>query len=209
MPTWKTHTVGGSWSGGGKQVPDCSDAEQANLTNQYNYFINSPCLDCFGNLRECMRAHWDGGGGNWAGGNGVEISCTDPGCGTQFSGEQSGTTIIVCDNQGSTLLHELSHICGTVELDAVAAENACYYQNGAYSPSSDWNFIRDGCGGTSALDGDENVRVGQFVIWDTQTGEVWSKTQDGSGHTVRGGLCFQHDDWIHTYPPSGGGGSWI
>jgi hypothetical protein len=206
MPTWKTHTEGGSWNGGGTQVTDCSDAEIKNLTAQYDFFINSPCLDCFGGLRSCMKAHWEGGGGSWTGGNGVEISCIAPGCNTDFLGEESGTSIVICDNQGSTLIHELSHVCGTVELDAVAAENACFFGNGAGSPSNDWNFIRDGCGGTNALYGDENVRVGQFVIWDTQTGQVWSKTSDESGRTVRGGLCFQHNNWIHTYPAPAGGG---
>jgi hypothetical protein len=36
------------------------------------------------------------------------------------------------------------------------------------------------------------------VTWDTQTGRVWG------GRTTSGAPCFQHNNWVHTYPSGGG-----
>lgn len=202
MPTWKTHTEGGGWLGGGTEVPDCTSAQQTAITNAFNGFIDGACLDCFPGLRACLRRKWDE----------VEIDCTDPAC-SGLDGRQSGNSILMC-NTGSTrvgpvLLHELVHACGGTELDSEAVEHACFAGNGATLPSGDdWDKFRSE---TSELDGNEKERVGKYAIWNSDTGEAWGKVEEGGGWlggaTVRKGTrCFQSDNWKRTY---GEGGGWL
>jgi len=202
MPKWTTHTEGGSWYGGGHDVRDCSTAQQNAITNAYNAFINRSCLNCFPDLKSCLEAKWQN----------IEIDCTDPDCGS-LDGRQSGNKILICNTSatrvGPVLLHELVHACGGTELDSEAAEHACFDGSGATLPfGDDWDKFKSE---TSALDGDEKERVGKYVIWNSDTGEVWGKATEGGGwygggRTVKGSRCFQSDGWKRTY---GGGGSWI
>lgn len=201
MPTWTTHTEGGGWLGGGRQVRDCSDAQQTAITDAFNSFIDDECLDCFPGLRECLREKW----------NGIEIDCTDPDC-SKLDGRQSGNKILICNTSpgrvGPVLLHELVHACGGTELDSEAVEHACFIGSGATLPfGDDWDKFRSE---TSALDGNETERVGKYVIWNSDTGDVWGREEEGGGwgggKTVKGALCFQSDEWKHTY---GGGGGWL
>ena len=196
MPRWASRTEGGSWFGGGTEVRDCNPTQVQAIENAFNNFINLPCLDCFPGLRDCLRRTWDT----------IQIDCTGFEC-NDVSGRQFGGTVWVCDTSagqvGPVLLHELVHACGGGELDSVAAENSCFFGNGALDPSAEWDTIRSG---TSALDGDENIRVGQFAIWDTRTGDVWGRSRDGNGRIVRGPRCFQRNNWIHAYR---GGGGWL
>jgi len=69
----------------------------------------------------------------------------------------------------------------------------------------DWDKFRDE---TDELNDNEIERVGEFCIWNSDTGEVWGKRTEGGGwgggDPVKGNLCFQHDGWIHTYTDGGG-----
>lgn len=201
MPKWTTHTEGGSWYGGGTDVPDCNDSQRNAITNAFNNFIDSSCLNCFPGLRDCLRSKW----------NDIEIDCTDPDC-SNLDGRQSGNKILMCNTSstrvGPVLLHELVHACDGTELDSEAVEHACFNGSGATLPfGDDWDKFRSE---TSALDGNETERVGKYVIWNSDTGEVWAKAQEGGGwgggKTVKGTRCFQSDGWIHSYSSGGG---WI
>lgn len=202
MPRWTTHTEGGSWTGGGREVIDCSEAQQNAITNAFNNFIDRDCLNCFPGLRGCLRQKWD---------NEIEIDCTDSAC-SRLDGRQSGNKILICNTNrnrvGPVLLHELVHACGGTELDSEAVEHACFNGNGATLPfGDDWDKFRSE---TSALDDNEKERVGKYVIWNSDTGEVWARRQEGGGwgggRTVKGNRCFQSDGWIHSYSSGGG---WI
>jgi|SRR5579864_1020751 hypothetical protein len=192
MPRWVTHTEGGGWLGGGTVVANCSESQQAAITAAFSSFIALPCLNCFPGLADCLRGKWPD----------IEIDCGGPECAGVSGVETGGSKIWVCDftaNQvGPTVLHELTHACGGGELDAVAVENACFFANGALNPSLEWDTIK---GGTSAFQGNDSIRIGRWAIWNTQTGEVFGKTNGGMG-----GRCFQHDTWIHAYA---GGGGWL
>lgn len=188
MPRWTTHREGGGWLGGGTEVRDCSPAQVTAITNAFDNFISDACLECFPGLRDCLNRVW----------RDVEIDCTGDEC-QGVSGKRIGNKIWVCDTSagqvGPVLLHELVHVCDGGELDAVAVENACFFGRGALDPSVEWDKLRDG---TSAFEGNENIRVGRWVTWDTQTGRVWG------GRTTSGSPCFQRGNWVHTYPSGGG-----
>jgi hypothetical protein len=195
MPVWTTHTEGGSWSGGGTQVRDCNATMQNAITNAFNNFINAACLDCFPGLRDRLRQRW----------NDVEIDCTGSEC-TGVDGRRSGGKIWICSTDpariGPVLLHELTHVCDGKELDSEAVEHACFVGNGATLPfGSDWDKFRSE---TSALDGNVIERVGTYVIWNSDTGEVWARAEEGGGwggsRIVKGTRCFQASGWTHTYP---------
>ena len=210
MPRWTTHFEGGGWLGGGTEVRDCTQAQQDAITGAFDRFIDRACLDCFPGLRDCLRRKW----------NEVEIDCTDPDC-ADLDGRLTGNLLLMCNTSanrvGPVLLHELTHACGGTELDSEAVEHACFVGNGATlpngdenSPKSDWFKFKSE---TSPLDGNEKERVGNFVIWNSDTGEVWAKAQEGGGwlgggKTVKGTRCFQAEGWKHAYDPPTGG-AWI
>lgn len=200
MPTWTTHKEGGSWSGGGTDVPDCSEGRRNDITAAFDDFVNDGCLDCFPGLEDCLRDKWAT----------VEIDCTGSDCDGR-DGRTVGNKIYICVDSrpriDAVLLHELVHLCGGDELDAEAAEWACFNGNGATAPGGDdWDKFRSE---TGELDGNEKERVGEFVIWNSDTGEVWGKTTTGGGwgggDPAKGDRCFQSDDWDHDY---GSGGGW-
>jgi hypothetical protein len=207
MPTWTTHTEGGGWLGGGTTVADCTQAQQDAITAAFNAFIGSACLDCFPGLRDCLRTKW----------NEIEIDCTDSACDGTLAGRTSGNTVLLCCNTidcssgsarlGAVLLHEMVHACGGTELDSEAVEHACFTGNGATLPTSDdWDKFRSE---TDTLGGNEKERVGKYVIWNSDTGEVWGKQQEGGGWLgggtiTKGNRCFQSDGWKHAYPSGGG-----
>ncbi len=167
--------------------------QQTAMTNAFNSFVNDPCVDDFPGLEACLRAKWAT----------IEIDCPDSGC-DGLDGFQSGNKISMCVTSGNrlgpVLLHELVHACGGTELDSEAVEWKCFAGNGATAPYKDWDKFKDE---TSSFGGDENVRVGKYVIWDSETGEVWAKDAEGG----KGDRQFQSDDWKHDYPSGGGG--WI
>jgi len=200
MPKWETHTEGGSWYGGGTEVPDCNVDQRNAITRAFDAFIDRSCLDCFPGLRSRLREKWKD----------IEIDCTDEDC-KKLDGRQSGNSILICNTSatrvGPVLLHELVHACDGTEMDSEAVEHACFVGNGATAPSGDdWDKFRSE---TDELDGNEKERVGEYVIWNSDTGEVWAKSKSGGGWgggtTLKGTRCFQSDDWKHTY----GGGGWI
>ncbi len=209
MPKWTTHTEGGSWTGGGTEVRDCSDSRQSAILSAFSEFMKKPCIDCFPGLRSCLEDKWDD----------VEIDCTDSDCDGTLDGRQSGNKILLCCNTiscgssssrlGPVLLHELVHVCGGTELDSEAVEHACFDGDGATLPfGDDWDKFRSE---TSKLDGNEIERVGKYVIWNSDTGEVWGKNVSGGGwagggDVSKGSRCFQDSGWIHDYS---GGGGWI
>ncbi len=194
MPRWTTHTEGGSWSGGGTVVEDCNESQRNAIVNAFNNFIDRPCLDCFPGLRDRLRDKW----------NDVEIDCTDPAC-EDLDGRWDGSRLLMCntspDRVGPVLLHELVHACDGAELDSEAVEHACFIGNGATLPfGDDWDKFRNE---TGTLDGNIIERVGVYVIWNSNTGQVWAKAEEGGGWggstTVKGTQCFQSSGWTHTY----------
>lgn len=195
MPVWKTRTEGGSWYGGGTQVPNCSPDRRTAIVNAFNSFIGATCLNCFPGLARDLRAKFET----------IEIDCGGSQC-DGLDGFRSGNTINICttaaSRTGPVLLHELVHAVGGSELDSEAVEHACFNGNGATLPfGDDWTkFVSE----TSPFESNNQVRSGKYVIYNAATGEVF-----GNNGGRRGNRCFQHDGWIRTLDTGGGGGSWV
>ena len=200
MARWTTTTTGGGWLGGGTVTFDCSATQRSDITAAFRRFIGAACLDCFPGLRDQLRRKWDE----------IEIDCTDPAC-SGLDGRNSGNSILMCNTSpgrvGPVLLHEMVHACGGTELDSEAVEHACFAGSGATAPfGDDWDKFRSE---TDELDGNAIERVGTFVIWNSDTGEVWSKVVSGGGwvgggDVSKGSRCFQSESWKHSYASGGG-----
>ena len=74
-----------------------------------------------------------------------------------------------------------------------------------YSKLTDWEKFKNE---TGKFDDDEDTRVGKYVIWDSNTGEVWVREEGGGwgSNPEKGNLIFQSDSWKYNY--SNGGGGW-
>ena len=199
MPIWTTHTEGGSWTGGGTEVPDCSQQMRDDIVAAFNAIIDGSCLDCFPGLREKLRDKF----------RTIEIDCTDDDC-DDLDGRTSGNKVLICVRSrpriDAVLLHEMVHAVGGTELDSEAVEHACFNGNSATLPfGDDWEKFRDE---TDELNDNEIERVGEFCIWNSDSGDVWGKDTEGGGwgggDPVKGRRCFQHDSWIHVYSDGGG-----
>lgn len=197
MPRWTTHTEGGSWYGGGTSVTDCSSAMQTAITNCYNSFMAGTCLDAFPGLKDCIREIWAT----------IEIDCNGPQCDGNL-GVQQGNKISVCVGVSSglvcaELVHELTHACGGTELDCEAVEWACYNGIGVSVPSGeDWEKFRDE---TVPFGDSGNEYCGRYVIWNSDTGEVWTK-RETHGVISKGPLIFKSSSFECSYTD---GGSWF
>lgn len=165
----------------------CSTREKDRLTNAYTTFVDFDVMRThFPNLRSEMVQKWPT----------IRIKC---GAGTSecagLDGQWNGSRILICTTSprrvGPVLLHEFVHACGGSELDSEAVENACYLQSGATPPTSgDFPiFCRE-----DVFGGDPNIRVSNFVIWDSRSGEVWVKARR-NGAVVKGARLFQLDSW--------------
>jgi hypothetical protein len=128
----------------------------------------------------------------------IRIKC---GAGTAecsgLDGAWNGRRLLICNTEqrrvGPILLHELVHACNGSELDAEAVENACYLNAGATLPTSgDYpKFCRE-----DVLGNERNVRVSEYVIWDSDTGQIWVRARADDGSPTRGPLLFQSNRWI-------------
>lgn len=192
---FKTHTEGGSWSGGGTEVPNCNLADRNAITAAFNFMLNDlargvPAIRAFGgleNLASCLA------GKTLAN---VEVDCRGSGCTSGIFGRapRNGSSINMCSlslpTQGLqvdtdvTLIHELVHSCGGAEIDAWSIENHFYAGHGTINPSTG-TFVSE----TSDIGG--GLRASTFVVWERSTGAVFVKVESGgswnSGPTITRG----------------------
>jgi len=203
MAEFRTTTQGGSWTGGGTQVPTCSVAQQRRLNNALagiQRILNRWDLPCITNLRDRLQDRINCS---------LRLNCST---GSDCSGLDGYTdsigspNVTICNVDGKTdqrllavLFHEMVHSCDGTELDSEAIENHFLAGAGATFPTEpgDFDSFRD--------DG------GNYVIWDSATGRVFERCTEGgswnSGPTVTRGLDLGVNFTEPT--PPGGGGSWI
>jgi hypothetical protein len=191
---FKTHTEGGSWSGGGTDVPNCNLAERNAITAAFTFMqtTSRPLVAALGG--ECATLASRIAGKTVAS---VEIDCRGPGCNGSFGrAPLGGNSINLCApalppsvqaNADVTVFHEIIHSCGGVELDSWSLENRFYVGRGTFTPAG--SVISGFCGETSAIGG--GLRAGTFVVWDPATGRVSVKVLSGgswnTGPTVSAG----------------------
>lgn len=203
---WKTHTEGGSWSGGGTEVPNCSLAERNAITTAFAFKDSDgePCvagIGGLGSLASCLRGKTI---------SSVEIDCRGPTCtGNRFGTAQlGGSSINLCPpalppgglqvDTDVTVFHELVHSCGGLELDAWALENHCYAGHGTFNPSATTlnGFLSE----TSDIGG--GLRAATFLVWRPSTGQVFVKVETGgswnSSPTISAGAALSVDAAAYT-----------
>jgi hypothetical protein len=193
MP-FKTHTEGGSWTGGGTEVPNCNLAERNAITAAFNFMQNTirPQVAAVGG--ECATLASRLASKTVAA---VEIDCRGAGCDGAFgTAPRGGNSINMCPpalppnvqaNTDVTAFHEIVHSCGGGELDSWALENRFYVGRGTFTPGG--GVVAGFCGETSPVGG--GLRAGTFVVWNPGTGQVSVKVMTGgswtSGPTITAG----------------------
>ena len=173
----------------------CSKTGRERITAAYDAFIEHQGLNNFAGLKDDMNTRWKS----------VEIKCgnnedpDDKEC-DGIDGEWDPGDIRICVTStrriGPVLLHEMIHECRGSELDSEAIERVVFDGNGAEPPNKeDWKKFRDD---TKPFNGNKIERVADFVIWNSDTGEVWVKIER-DGKVSKGDRLFQSNDWKHKY----------
>lgn len=216
--SFKTHTEGGSWTGGGTEVFNCNLTERNAIEAAFNFMVASgiPCLNRTGgltSLANCLSGKTV---------SSVEIDCRGSSCrsGVFGTAPRGGSSINMCDlglpptgvaaDTDVTVFHELIHSCGGGELDSWSLENHCYRGHGTINPGP--TTVAGFIGQTADLGG--GLRAGEYVVWEPGTGRVFVKVSTGgswtSSPTISRGaeLNVNRPSYI-TPPPGGGGGSWV
>ncbi|HEY4570859.1 MAG TPA: hypothetical protein VIH10_15400 [Kribbella sp.] len=187
-----THTVGGSWTGGGQQVANCSVMEQAAITAAFTFVHSTaiPAVRAFGGL-DSLANTLDGFTVA-----SIDLDCRGASCrmGVFGTSHLNGHDLDLCGpalppsgiqvDTDATVFHELIHCAGGVEIDAWSMENHFLRFHGTVSPDAT-TF----CGETTDLGG--GLRAGTFVVWEPASGAVFGKVATGgswnSGPTITRG----------------------
>jgi len=189
---FKTHNEGGSWNGGGTEIPNCNLGERNAIIGAFNEMVSrgQATLSALGgraaDLSACLAGKTV---------SSVEIDCRGASCDGEFGNAPlGGNSINLCPlalppdgmvvDTDVTVFHELIHSCGGQEVDSWAYENHCYAGHGTFTPgaSTVLGFIGE------TTDIGSGLRAGTFVIWERSTGLAWVKVESGgswnSGSTV-------------------------
>lgn len=202
MARFRTHTEGGSWTGGGTEVPNCNANQIAMIQTSLNAIqniVNNWGLPCLEGVRTSLQDRLNCS---------LLIDCNPGGCEglDGFTDSQGSPNVALCNNAlngtqqrlTAVLFHEMVHSVGGTELDAEALENHFLGGNGATFP-------------TSGDFPDFSSNGGEFTIWDSATGNVFERCVEGgswnSSPTVTQGIQLS----VNFPMPAGGGGggSWI
>jgi hypothetical protein len=204
---FKTHIEGGSWTGGGTEVPNCNTTEIGAIRAALTYLQGTgrPCvagIGGLGTLDTCLSGRTEAS---------VEIDCRGPGCDGVFGrAPLNGNSINLCPpalppggvqaDTDVTVFHELIHSCGGLEVDAWSLENHCYVGRGTFNPAKATvgGFMSE----TSDVGG--GLRAGTFVVWEPANGRVFVKVTTGgswsSGPTISRGAQLNVNAAAYTFP---------
>jgi hypothetical protein len=202
-----THTEGGSWTGGGTEVPNCNLNDRNAITAAFNFMqaTSRPAVAALGGelstLAGCLAGKTVAA---------VEIDCRGGSCGTAFgTAPRGGNSINMCPpalppsvqaNTDVTVFHELIHSCGGGELDSWSLENRFYVGRGTFTPGK--AVVNGFPGETTAIGG--GLRAGTFVVWNPSNGQVSVKVLSGgswnTGPTVSAGAQILAPSAAYTFP---------
>jgi hypothetical protein len=214
--SFETHTEGGSWTGGGTEVPNCSSAEIDAIRAALRFLVDSgqPCVAGvagLGALATCLAGKNE---------RNINLDCRSSDCNGAFgiTNHRGGSDVTFCDpalppngiqaDTDVTLFHEFIHTCDGMELDAWAMENHCYAGHGTFDPGVE--TVRGFESETD--DAGNNLRAGRWVVWEPDTGRVFVKVETGgswnSSPTISRGVELNVNNAAYILQPGGGGG-WI
>src|SRR5687767_1069426 len=121
--SFKTHTEGGSWTGGGTEVENCVLAERTAIRTALAFLVSSgqPCVAGIGGLgalASCLGGKTEAS---------VPLDCRGNDCNGAFGLTYGGKDVVFCDpalppsgvqaDTDVTLFHEFIHTCSGKELD--------------------------------------------------------------------------------------------
>jgi hypothetical protein len=213
--SFKTHTEGGSWNGGGTEVPNCNAGEIAAIRAALRFLVSNgqPCvagISGLGGLAGCLASKNE---------ENILLDCRGGSCNGAFGTTNSlgGSEVTFCDpalppngNQADTdvtLFHEFIHTCEGKELDAWALENHCYSGHGTFDPAQ--STVQGFEGETSDVGG--GLRAARWLVWEPATGRVFVKVETGgswnSSPTISRGVELNVNNNAYILNP--GGGSWV
>ncbi len=202
MAQFTTTTQGGSWDGGGTQVPTCNAAQQRRINTALvtiQAILSRWDLPCIINVRDRLQDRINCS---------LRINCSTGNDCTGLAGytdSRGSPNVTICNPASRTqqrltaiLFHEMIHSVDGTELDAEALENHFMTRAGATFPTEPGDF--------DSFRSDE----GNFVIWDSGTGEVFERCTEGgswdSSPTITRGRQL-NVNFSEPTPPTGG--SWI
>lgn len=213
---FKTHTEGGSWNGGGTEVPNCNTMEINAIRAALRFLVSNgqPCVAGVPGLTALANAL---SGKNEST---ITLDCRGSSCNDGLFGltnHRGGSEVTLCDaalptnglqqDTDVTLFHEFIHTCDGMELDAWALENHCYRGHGTIEPSGD--VVNGFMSETSDIG--NGLRASKFLVWEPGTGRVFVKVETGgswnSSPTISRGA--ELNVTRNRYMPGGGGGGWI
>ncbi len=213
---FKTSTVGGSWNGGGTEVPNCNPNEINAIRAALTFYASTgvPRVDAIGGLgglATCLRSKNEAT---------ITLDCRNSTCNSGPFGttnSRGGSEVTFCDlalpptgvqaDTDVTLFHEFIHACNGMELDAWALENHCYVGRGTINPGPGnvTGFLSE----TSDVGG--GLRASEFLLWEPATGRVFVKVSTGgswnSSPTLTRGAELNVNRPSYISPPVSGG--WI
>ena len=213
--SFKTHTEGGSWNGGGTEVRNCSVSEVNAIRQALTFYVSSgippvSAIGGLGGLVSCLQSKTEAS---------IALDCRASGCTGAFGyTTRGGSDVTFCDpalpptgvqaDTDVTLFHEFIHTCNGMEIDSWALENHCYAGHGTFNPSP--GVVSGFMGETS--DAGNGLRASEFLLWEPATGRVFVKVSTGgswnSSPTLSRGAELNVNNNSYMVPPGSGGG-WI
>lgn len=198
MPTWQRRKTGstttpGFWTGTSTDTftDNCNAADKASIEASFATLDANPGLNCFPALRDRMRTTWAT----------IPVNCCFDN--SRPKDGELQTFIFVCN---MTDRQRQLEICqglvransGTV-LDAKAMQMSCFGGPEGIPTSAQFNDMA----ALPQMPGTSTERVGEYCIWNRNTGEVFDKTTTtqsgfwtGSVVPAKGSRCFINSGWV-------------
>jgi len=216
---FKTHTEGGSWTGGGTQVVNCNTTEVAAIRTALRFLVSTgqpsvAAIAGLGSLASCLTTKNE---------SSIVLDCRGSSCRPGVFGTtnaRGGNEVNFCPpalppgglqvDTDVTLFHEFIHTCDGMELDAWALENHCYAGHGTINPGP--SNVTGFMGETADIG--SGLRASRFLVWEPATGRVFVKVETGgswnSSPTISRGVELSVNNPSYIFRSGGSsGGNWI
>ena len=199
MPTWQRHSTGstttpGFWTGTTTETfaDNCSAADKTAIENAFNTLNANAGLNCFPTLRDRMRTSFTN----------IPIDCCFDNTRPPRDG-QLQAFIFVCNMTDRQIQVELCQglvraNSGTA-LDVKAMLMACFGAPEGIPTTAQFNEMV----GLPQMPSNSNERVGEYCVWNRNSGEVFDKTTvttsgfwTGSTGPGKGPRCFIDNGWV-------------
>jgi len=200
MPNWLTHvtsttTTPGFWTGSTTTTTadNCSATDKTNIQTAFNNLSANRGLNCFPALRDAMLPRFAS----------ITIDCCFDNTRPPRGGEVDAL-IFICQMTDPQIQIALctglaTAASGGTSLDVKAMLMSCFGKPVGVPTTAEFNEMT----GLPQMPNNTAEFVGQFCIWNRQTGEVFDKTTvttggfwTGSTNPAKGARCFIDAAWV-------------